>query len=143
MPLDVSIIGLGRVGLPLALSFADRGLDVVGVDREPRVLELVGDGRMPFQETGTQELLERVLPTGRRFTSKAGKACKFPLRDPNRRARNRGEEQREETLLLNPCEDAEPMQHRFAYVGNDLQVMQKIGDEWKYAGKWGVDIKEN
>jgi RNA polymerase sigma factor (sigma-70 family) len=28
-------------------------------------------------------------------------------------------------------------------VGNDLQVMQRIGNEWKYAGKWGVDIKEN
>jgi UDP-N-acetyl-D-mannosaminuronic acid dehydrogenase len=61
----VAIVGLGRIGLPLALSFADRGHDVVGVDREPRVLELVGQGRMPFEETGTQELLERVLPTGR------------------------------------------------------------------------------
>ncbi|PYJ80765.1 MAG: hypothetical protein DME22_23270 [Verrucomicrobia bacterium] len=28
-------------------------------------------------------------------------------------------------------------------VGNDVQVMQKIGDEWKYAGKYGVDVKEN
>ena len=28
-------------------------------------------------------------------------------------------------------------------VGNDLQVMRRIGNEWKYAGKWGVDIKEN
>ena len=27
--------------------------------------------------------------------------------------------------------------------GHDLQVMKKIGSEWKYAGKWGVDIKEN
>jgi RNA polymerase sigma factor (sigma-70 family) len=27
-------------------------------------------------------------------------------------------------------------------VGYDVQVMQKIGDEWKYAGKYGVDIKE-
>jgi hypothetical protein len=26
-------------------------------------------------------------------------------------------------------------------VGNDIQVMQKIGNEWKYAGKYGVDIK--
>jgi UDP-N-acetyl-D-mannosaminuronic acid dehydrogenase len=61
----VAIIGLGRIGLPLALSFADRGLDVIGVDREPRLLDLVRDGRMPFQETGTQELLERILPSGR------------------------------------------------------------------------------
>src|ERR687884_67971 len=65
MAARVAIVGLGRIGLPLALSFADRGLEVIGVDREPRVLELVGEGRMPFQETGTQELLERVGPTGR------------------------------------------------------------------------------
>ena len=28
------------------------------------------------------------------------------------------------------------------HVGNDVQVMQKIGKDWKYAGKYGVDIKE-
>lgn len=27
-------------------------------------------------------------------------------------------------------------------VGNDVQVMQKVGEEWRYAGKYGVDIKE-
>jgi len=31
---DVAIIGCGRVGLPLALAFADRGLRVIGVDLE-------------------------------------------------------------------------------------------------------------
>jgi UDP-N-acetyl-D-mannosaminuronic acid dehydrogenase len=65
MAASVAIVGLGRIGLPLALSFADRGLDVVGIDREPRVLDYVRDGRMPFQETGTDALLARVLPTGR------------------------------------------------------------------------------
>src|SRR3712207_5936408 len=65
MPADVSIVGLGRIGLPLALSFADRGLRVTGIDREPRVLETVRAGAMPFRETGTQELLERVLPSER------------------------------------------------------------------------------
>jgi hypothetical protein len=27
-------------------------------------------------------------------------------------------------------------------TGNDVQEMQKIGNQWKYAGKYGVDIKE-
>ena len=27
-------------------------------------------------------------------------------------------------------------------IGNDVQVMQKIGNNWKYAGKYGVDIKD-
>ena len=36
---EVSVVGLGRVGLPLALSFADRGLDVIGIDNDPARLE--------------------------------------------------------------------------------------------------------
>ncbi len=64
-PRHVSVIGLGRVGLPLALCFADRGLRVLGIDHDPAVLESVRAGRMPFDEAGTQELLERVLAGGR------------------------------------------------------------------------------
>jgi UDP-N-acetyl-D-mannosaminuronic acid dehydrogenase len=69
MPGSVAVVGLGRVGLPLALSFADRGLDVIGVEREQSILDSVAAGRMPFQETGTQELLERVAPGGRLRTT--------------------------------------------------------------------------
>ncbi|MEA2444470.1 MAG: UDP-N-acetyl-D-mannosaminuronic acid dehydrogenase [Thermoleophilales bacterium] len=61
----VAIVGLGRIGLPLALSFADQGLDVIGVEKQQRVIDLIEACKMPFEETGTQELLERVLPTGR------------------------------------------------------------------------------
>ena len=57
---DVSVIGLGRVGLPLALSFADRGLRVIGIDNDRVRLGAVREGRMPFEETGAQELLTRV-----------------------------------------------------------------------------------
>ena len=66
---DVAIVGLGRVGLPLALSFADRGLTVLGIDNDPERLAAVAAGRMPFQETGTDELIERVHATGRLTTS--------------------------------------------------------------------------
>jgi UDP-N-acetyl-D-mannosaminuronic acid dehydrogenase len=61
----ISVIGLGRVGLPLALSFADRGLRVLGVDHDRAVLESIRAGRMPWSEAGTQELLDRVSATGR------------------------------------------------------------------------------
>src|SRR3954453_20042946 len=62
---SVAVVGLGGIGLPLALSFADRGLRGVGVDKEPSVLDSIRDGHMPFHETGTQELLERVMTSGR------------------------------------------------------------------------------
>jgi UDP-N-acetyl-D-mannosaminuronic acid dehydrogenase len=64
-PRSVSVIGLGRVGLPLALSFADRGLQVLGIDHDSALLDSIRAGRMPFIEAGTQDLLERVLATGR------------------------------------------------------------------------------
>jgi UDP-N-acetyl-D-mannosaminuronic acid dehydrogenase len=62
MDYDVSVIGLGRVGLPLAISFADRGLRVLGIDNDPERTGALRDGRMPFAETGMQEVLDRVGP---------------------------------------------------------------------------------
>ena len=61
----ISVIGLGRVGLPLALSFADRGLRVLGIDTDLAKLESLRAGRMPFEEPGCQEILDRVLDSGR------------------------------------------------------------------------------
>ncbi|HTC85128.1 MAG TPA: nucleotide sugar dehydrogenase [Candidatus Acidoferrum sp.] len=46
----VAIVGLGYVGLPLALSFVEAGIQVVGVDTNPnRVEELLG-GRSPIDD---------------------------------------------------------------------------------------------
>ena len=60
MRYDVSVIGLGRIGLPLALSFADAGLSVLGVDKDQDRLAALAERRMPFKEPGTDELLSRV-----------------------------------------------------------------------------------
>ncbi|MDA0164711.1 nucleotide sugar dehydrogenase [Solirubrobacter ginsenosidimutans] len=60
MSYDVCVIGLGRIGLPLALSFADAGLSVLGVDNDTKRLDSLRAKRMPFKEPGTDELLERV-----------------------------------------------------------------------------------
>ncbi len=56
----VAIVGLGYVGLPLALSFVEAGLDVVGVDAyEPRVREL-RDGRSPIDDVEDSRLAEAL-----------------------------------------------------------------------------------
>src|SRR3954469_12435113 len=65
MDYDVSVIGLGRVGLPLALCFADAGLRVLGVDKDTNRLGALREGRMPFVEPGTDELLSRVIASDR------------------------------------------------------------------------------
>jgi UDP-N-acetyl-D-mannosaminuronic acid dehydrogenase len=62
---SISVIGLGRVGLPLALSFADRGISVLGVDNNVAQLDAIRGGRMPFNEAGAQELLDRVMSSDR------------------------------------------------------------------------------
>ncbi len=61
---DVAIIGCGRVGLPLALAFADHGLRTLGIDNDAARLGAVREGRMPFDEPGAPEVLERVRATG-------------------------------------------------------------------------------
>src|ERR1019366_5698991 len=60
MDYDVAIVGIGRVGLPLALCFADHGLRVLGIDNDEALLGALRERRMPFRETGAQELLERT-----------------------------------------------------------------------------------
>ncbi|HEX7708341.1 MAG TPA: nucleotide sugar dehydrogenase [Thermoanaerobaculia bacterium] len=58
---DVCVIGgCGRVGLPLALTFADHGLKVAIFDINEASLKQIDNGQMPFRETGAQELMHRV-----------------------------------------------------------------------------------
>ena len=64
--LDVVVLGGGgHVGLPLSLAFAESGLSVGIFDINRATLDAIADGRMPFLENGAEELLARVLPTGR------------------------------------------------------------------------------
>ena len=41
MSYDVAVIGCGRVGLPLALAFADHGLRTLGVENDPERLKAI------------------------------------------------------------------------------------------------------
>jgi UDP-N-acetyl-D-mannosaminuronic acid dehydrogenase len=63
---DVVIVGgCGHVGLPLGLALADVGASVVLYDRAATAVDQVRAGKMPFVEDGADELLERMLATGR------------------------------------------------------------------------------
>jgi UDPglucose 6-dehydrogenase len=53
----VSIIGLGRLGAPMAGCFASRGFNVIGVDRDERKVEVVARGESPVSETGVAALI--------------------------------------------------------------------------------------
>jgi UDP-N-acetyl-D-mannosaminuronic acid dehydrogenase len=59
---DVCVVGgCGHVGLPLALTFADRGLAVSAYDIDERAIAQVRSGKMPFREAGAGPILERVI----------------------------------------------------------------------------------
>ncbi|HUH71673.1 MAG TPA: nucleotide sugar dehydrogenase [Mycobacterium sp.] len=57
--------GAGHVGLPLALVLADEGFIVDILDTNAEALKTIKAGRMPFIENGAEDLLKRLLPTGR------------------------------------------------------------------------------
>lgn len=54
---DVCVVGTGRVGLPLGLSFIEAGVAAVGHDIDPDLRQTVNDGVMPFNEPGYDELI--------------------------------------------------------------------------------------
>jgi UDPglucose 6-dehydrogenase len=55
----ISVVGLGKLGAPLAAILADRGHDVVGVDARTHVVDLFNQGRTAIQEPGLADLIER------------------------------------------------------------------------------------
>jgi len=53
----VAVIGVGRVGLPLALYLADRGMTVYGIDVDEKRVSTLRAKDMPFIEVGADALL--------------------------------------------------------------------------------------
>jgi nucleotide sugar dehydrogenase len=62
----IAVIALGKIGLPLAVQFADKGHDVVGVDINQHTVDLVNAGKEPFPgEAHLAEKLAELVPAGR------------------------------------------------------------------------------
>lgn len=65
-PYDVVVVGgCGHVGLPLAIAFASRGLNVGIYDINDAAVETVMSGRLPFHEDGAEDVLGKALAAGR------------------------------------------------------------------------------
>src|SRR5919106_11045 len=60
----VGVIGLGYVGLPLALAFAEEGHDVVGLDAATRKVDALREGRSYVEDVSSDSLaaVSRVAP---------------------------------------------------------------------------------
>ncbi len=54
----IAVVALGKIGLPLAVQYADKGHEVIGVDVNPAVVEAVNAGVEPFP--GEAHLAEKL-----------------------------------------------------------------------------------
>lgn len=63
---NICVVALGKVGLPLAVQFAERSHAVIGVDVDQRTVDLVNRGQEPFPgEAHLAETLHAVVSNGR------------------------------------------------------------------------------
>ncbi|WP_423859183.1 UDP-glucose dehydrogenase family protein [Arachnia propionica] len=71
--MKISVVGCGYLGAVHAACMAELGHDVLGIDIDETKVAALSAGRTPFYEPGFEELLTRVLDTGRlRFTTTPG-----------------------------------------------------------------------
>ena len=62
----IAVVALGKIGLPLAVQFADSGHEVVGVDVNQKAVDTINAGLEPFPgEAHLQEKLAELIPAGR------------------------------------------------------------------------------
>jgi UDP-N-acetyl-D-glucosamine dehydrogenase len=68
MAMKIGIVGLGYVGLPLAVAFAEAGCDVIGIDVDPGKINALREGRSHVEDIADERLqaaLERCEFTTR------------------------------------------------------------------------------
>ena len=57
---SISVVGLGYVGLPLALEFAKAGIVVYGIEQNPKKVEMVNKGESYIDDVKSEDLLQVV-----------------------------------------------------------------------------------
>lgn len=73
--MKVNVIGQGYIGLPTALVLAGKNAaEVVGSDRDTKLVETLQQGEVPFKEEGMDALLEQARANGIRFQTKYDQA---------------------------------------------------------------------
>lgn len=64
--MKIAVVAMGKIGLPLAVQFAEKGHDVIGVDVQQRVVDEINKGNEPFPgEAFLDEKLKKLVPAGK------------------------------------------------------------------------------
>lgn len=58
--MKICVIGLGYIGLPTSLLLANAGHRVLGVDINSRIVETLNNNKLPFTESGLEELFKKT-----------------------------------------------------------------------------------
>ena len=63
--MKIAVVGMGKIGLPLAVQYAKKGNTVIGIDINPKTIELINQGLEPFPaEAHLKEYLADVVSKG-------------------------------------------------------------------------------
>lgn len=64
MSMKACFMGLGYIGLPTSIIAAKHGVQVLGVDINPKVVDMTNQGRLHIIEPGLEEMLQEVVEAG-------------------------------------------------------------------------------
>lgn len=68
-------MGLGYIGLPTAIIAAKHGIEILGVDINPKVVKMTNEGRLHIVEPGMEDLLREVVEQGMLKASTKPEVC--------------------------------------------------------------------
>src|SRR6185437_7189264 len=103
----ISVIGLGKLGSPMAACFAAKGFTTIGVDVNETYVDAINDGRAPVYEPGLAEMIAE------------GRACLTATTDTAAAV-----EQSDATFVIVPTPSDESGSFSLTFV---LDAMETIG----------------
>ena len=68
-------MGLGYIGLPTVIIAAKHGIEILGVDINPKVVKMTNEGRLHIVEPGMEDLLREVVEQGMLKASTKPEVC--------------------------------------------------------------------
>ncbi len=78
MDKKIVVVGMGYVGIPVAVAFANKGFEVVGINRSRPKVDMINSGECPIKgkEPGLEELLKKAVSEGKLKATQDFSVCK-------------------------------------------------------------------
>jgi UDP-N-acetyl-D-mannosaminuronic acid dehydrogenase len=75
---NIVVVGMGYVGIPVAVSFAEKGYKVIGINRSKPKVDMINSGECPVKgnEPDLQDLLKKAVEEGKLSATQDFSVCK-------------------------------------------------------------------